>query len=428
MRTLLLNELSKEEYLLLLKRPGIDTNTASDVVKPILDDIKSVGSKAVLKYAQKYDGLPNDDIVISKDVIANSESKISAKLKTAIDIAAQNIKAFHEKQIPQKYSLETMPGINCSREYKAIENVGLYVPGGTAVLPSTMLMLGIPAKIAGCRRVIACSPAKKGIVNDAVLYAAKVCDIDELYIVGGAQAIGMMAYGTEVCEKVDKIFGPGNQYVTTAKSLVSIDPEGCAIDMPAGPSEVLVIADKYANPVFIAADMLSQAEHGVDSQVILVTDASELAGKVSEELNEQLKQLERFEFANEALKSSFILIVNNLDEAIEFSNSYAPEHLIINTENASSYVLKINNASSVFLGAFTPESVGDYASGTNHSLPTYGYAKSYSGVNVLDFMKAITFQELTEEGLNNIADTVIELAETEKLQAHANAVKVRVKK
>ena len=428
MKKLDLKNLSEVEYNSILKRPAIDTEAVTDIVKPILNEIKQLGSEAVIKYAKKYDGLPEKDIIISKKVIAASESKISGELKSAIQLAAKNIETFHTKQLPQKYSVETMAGVSCSREYRAIENVGLYVPGGTAVLPSTMLMLGIPAKIAGCKRVIACSPAKNGVVNDAVLYAAKVCEIDELYIIGGAQAIGMMAYGTNMCSKVDKIFGPGNQYVTSAKSLVSIDPAGCAIDMPAGPSEVLVIADKNANPVFIAADMLSQAEHGVDSQAILVTDSSELADVVTEEIEKQLIQLERFEFASEALKSSFILVVDSLEQAVEFSNKYAPEHLIINASDPEKYIPKIINAGSVFLGAYTPESVGDYASGTNHSLPTYGYAKSYSGVNVLDFMKAITFQQLSEEGLNNIADTVITLAETEKLQAHANAVKVRMKK
>lgn len=427
MKKIFSKKISEDEYKNLLKRPAINNEAVTGIVKPILDDIKRKGDSAVLSYAKKYDNLSESNLRVSKNEIEESEFRISADLREAIITAAKNIEAFHARQYPENYTVETMPGIKCTREYRAIENVGLYVPGGTAVLPSTMLMLGIPAKIAGCKRVIACSPAKDGIINDAVLFAAKVCGINELYMTGGAQAIGMMAYGTESVKKVDKIFGPGNQYVTCAKSLVSIDPAGCAIDMPAGPSEVLVIASKNADPEFIAADLLSQAEHGVDSQVILVTSSAELADNVSKAVDRQIKSLERIEFAKGALESSFILLVDTLDEAIKFSNNYAPEHLIINTENPEKCISEIHNAGSVFLGAYTPESVGDYASGTNHSLPTYGYAKSYSGVNVLDFMKGITFQQLDKNGLLKIAGTVITLAETEKLQAHANAVRVRIK-
>jgi len=320
-----------------------------------------------------------------------------------------------------------MNGVICSREFRAIENVGLYIPGGNAVLPSTMLMLGIPAMLAGCKRVVVCSPAKNGLVNNALLFAAKICGIKEFYKIGGAQAIGLMAYGDEQIPKVDKIFGPGNQFVTAAKLLVSIDSDACAIDMPAGPSEVLVIADENSNSKFIAADLLSQAEHGIDSQVILLTTSDKLANDVLKEIEIQISQLPRNIFVGKSLEHSFILIVNKIDEAIDFSNQYAPEHLILNLQNAEDYKDKIINAGSVFLGEYSPESVGDYASGTNHSLPTYGFAKSFGGVTVESFMKSMTFQKLTKEGLINISSTVETLAEIENLTAHKNAVSIRIK-
>ncbi|MBU1101279.1 MAG: histidinol dehydrogenase [Bacteroidetes bacterium] len=427
MKKLSLKSLEGAEYNNLLKRPSIDSENSFSIVKPILRSIKNNGMAAVLQYCEQFDNLSGRDLLVSKEEMESAAAELPSKVKEAIDTAVRNITTFHEQQIPKGYSLETMPGVECSREYRAIESVGLYIPGGTAVLPSTMMMLAIPARLAGCKRIVACSPAKNGAVNSAVLYAAGVCGVDEIYLAGGAQAIGMMAYGTEITAKVDKIFGPGNQYVTAAKSLVSIDTEGCAIDMPAGPSEVLIIADESADPSFVAADLLSQAEHGVDSQSILLTTSESLADKVIAEVDSQLKELERVDIAAESLKSSFILITNSLDECYAFSNKYAPEHLIINTANPEVVNEKIINAGSVFLGAYSPESVGDYASGTNHSLPTYGYAKSFSGVNVLDFMKSITFQKLTEKGLQEIAGTVITLAETEKLQGHANAVRVRLK-
>ncbi|MCB0744817.1 MAG: histidinol dehydrogenase, partial [Ignavibacteriae bacterium] len=347
--------------------------------------------------------------------------------KKAIKVAVNNIQKFHKLQLPKKYSIETMPGIKCSREFRAIENVGLYIPGGTAILPSTLMMLAIPAKIAGCNRIVVCSPTNKSI-SPEVLYVAKYLGISEFYKVGGAQAIGLMAYGTNKIKKVDKIFGPGNQFVTAAKALVSIDPNGCAIDMIAGPSEVLVIADEFANPKYIAADLLSQAEHGNDSQVILCTTNKSLAKKVINEINMQTEQLERKEFVKKSLENSFVILFSKIEQAIKFSNDYAPEHLILNFKNVKSYLSKIQNAGSVFIGEFSPESVGDYASGTNHSLPTYGYARSIGGVAVEQFMKGITFQELSKSGLEKISKTVIELAETEKLQAHANAVKIRLQK
>jgi histidinol dehydrogenase len=435
MRRYYYSKLSEEKVFKLTKRPAIDFNKTIEIVKPILEDVKSNGLKAVLKYAKKFDGLDSNNFIVTNDEIKKAKKNLSANLKKAIDDAYNNIRKFHIKQIPRSYNVVTVPGVNCSREYRVIEDVGLYVPGGTAVLPSTMLMLGIPAQIAGCKRIIVCSPAKNGKINDALLYASNKCGIKEFYKIGGAQAVALMAYGSragnrltnrnKIISKVSKIFGPGNQYVTAAKLLVSIDPEGCSIDMPAGPSEVLVIADEFANPAFVAADLLSQAEHGVDSQVILVTNSVGLQKKVQTEIEKQLKVLPRKELAFASLKNSFSLIVKNIRQGIEFSNFYAPEHLILNLKNAVKYKVKIKNAGSVFLGNYSPESAGDYASGTNHSLPTYGFAKSFGGVTVESFMKSVTFQSLTKKGLKNISETIETLAETEKLIAHRNAVKIR---
>ena len=421
------NKSSNKKKADLLKRPSIDMNQTYQIVQPILDDIKNNGKKSVLEYAQKFDGFVGKQIRVSENEIRKSSDLVTSSFKNAVKQAANNITKFHKMQLPKKYKIETMPGIKCAREFRAIENVGLYIPGGTAILPSTLLMLAIPAKIAGCQRIVVCSPTKDK-VSPEVLYVAKYLGITEFYKVGGAQAIGLMAYGTKDISKVNKIFGPGNQFVTAAKALVSIDPSGCSIDMIAGPSEVLVIADETANPKFIAADLLSQAEHGIDSQVILCTTNELLANKVNEELNLQIKQLERGKIAAEALKNSYMIIFSSIEEAISFSNNYAPEHLILTFKNVKSYLGKITNTGSVFVGEYSPESVGDYASGTNHSLPTYGYAKSIGGVSVDQFMKGITFQELSKKGLTNISKTVIELAETEKLQAHSNAVKIRLKK
>ena len=427
MKTYFYKNLNREESLSLIKRPAIDFGRVFEVVKPILDYIKLTGLTAVIKYAEKFNEPVADGITVTEEDYAEAEKKLSSKTKLAIETAYANIYKFHKQQLPKNFSVETMPGVSCTREFRAIENVGLYIPGGSAVLPSTMLMLGIPAQIAGCKRIIACSPVKNGKFNDALLYAAKLCGIKELYKIGGAQAVGLMAYGDKSVQKVNKIFGPGNQYVTAAKLLVSIDPEGCAIDMAAGPSEVLIIADQNADPSFVAADLLAQAEHGSDSQVVFITDNENFSKKVLTEIEIQTEQLPRKEFVKEALKNSFILIVNKLEEAIEFSNQYAPEHLILNFDNAENYAGKIINAGSVFIGEYSPESVGDYASGTNHSLPTSGYAKSFSGVTVESFMKSVSFQSLTKEGLKNIAETVETLAETEGLQAHKNAVSIRLK-
>lgn len=395
----------------------------NSIVKPIMEDVKKNGDKAVEKYNLQFDN--NKSFVISINELQSAALKIEPKLKKAIDTAYKQIYKFHKKQLPKEIKVESIKGVKCSRKYLPIENVGLYIPGGNAVLVSTMLMLGIPAQIAGCNRKVVCSVVKTDKIESGLAYSAIKCGIDEFYSVGGAQAIAMMGYGTKKVKKVDKIFGPGNQFVTAAKSYISNDYNGCLIDMPAGPSEVLIIADKNANPNFIAADLLSQAEHGNDSQVILLTDSKKLAEEVNTSINEQIKNLPRKQFANKSLANSFCLVVENLDEAIQLSNKYAPEHLIINTKDAEGLSKKVINAGSVFIGEYSPESAGDYSSGTNHSLPTFGYAKSVGGVTVEMFMKTVTFQNLSKEGLRKLKDTIITLAETEKLTAHANAVRVR---
>ncbi len=425
MKTYFYQKLSNLEKQNLLKRPTIEVEKFSVIVKPILLDIKQNGLSAALKYAKQFDGFIGNEMRVTQQEFEEAEKKLDSKIKKAIITAAENIRKFHSKQIPRSYEIETMEGIKCSREFRAIENVGLYIPGGSAVLPSTMLMLGIPAQLAGCKRVVVCSPGKKGKLNFPLLFAARLCGIDEFYKIGGAQAIGLMAYGDINISKVDKIFGPGNQFVTTAKLIVSVDFDGSVIDMPAGPSEVLVIADENTNPEFAAADLLSQAEHGADSQVVLISTSENLINQINKAINAQLEDLPRKEIAKKALEKSFALIVENIDDAICFSNSYAPEHLILNINNAESYKSKIINAGSVFVGQYSPESVGDYASGTNHSLPTYGYAKTYGGVSVDTFMKSMTFQKLSKAGLKNISGTVETLAEVEELIAHKNAVRIR---
>jgi len=427
MKTYELNKISKGELKKIFSRPSVSNNDVIEIVRPIINAVKSKGLKAALSYAKKFDNYSDQSLVVSKKEFNSAEKKLDKKIKKALIAASANIEKFHSKQLPKSYEVETTVGIKCRREFRAIENVGLYIPGGTAVLPSTMLMLSIPAKIAGCKRIVAITPAKD-FIHPAVLFAAKINNVDEVLKIGGAHGVALLAYGDIEFKKVDKIFGPGNKYVTAAKTLVSIDPEGCPIDMPAGPSELLIIADENAGADFIAADILSQAEHGTDSQIILITTSICLAQQVELEIVKQLEQLDRKIFALGALDNSSTIIVQNIDDAIKLSNSYAPEHLILNINSAEKYINKIQNAGSVFLGKYSAESIGDYASGTNHSLPTYGYSRSISGVTVEAFMKSVSFQKVSQGGLNRIAQTVIELAETEKLDAHANAVKIRINK
>ena len=420
------NKLSGTERKELVRRKSIGSGSVKKSVEQICDDVKKDGLKSAIEYAKKFNGFSSRDICVTKKEFTEAEKLISPKLKSAIKSAYKNIYKFHKKQFPKNYFIETVKGVKCERKFIPIENVGLYIPAGTAPLPSTMLMLGIPTQIASCKRIVAASPAKSKI-HPAILFAAKLCGITEFLKIGGAQAIALFAYGSDNFKKVEKIFGPGNQYVTTAKSLVSIDPDGCSIDMLAGPSELIIIADSFANPNFIAADLLSQAEHGRDSVVGLLTTSHNLFKKVEQAILEQAKSLPRKNIAEAALENSFCIVFENLDNAFKFCNDFAPEHLILNLKNAKKYLSKIVNAGSVFVGEYTPESAGDYASGTNHSLPTYGFARSSGGVSVEMFMKAVTFQSITKKGIKNLSEAIITLAEAESLQAHAQAVKVRLK-
>ena len=416
---------AREDWASLLTRPAYDSTSLFDTVQKILDDIRSHGDKAIKKYTQKFDNVSLDVIEVTKDEIAEADKLVSVHLKQAIEMARRNIWKFHSEQQQDLPEIQTSPGVYCWQKAIAIEKVGLYVPGGTAPLFSTVLMLGIPAQIAECKEIILCTPPnKEGKIHPAVLYAAKVAGVHRIFKIGGTQAIAAMAYGTESVPKVYKIFGPGNQYVTAAKQLVSL--RDVAIDMPAGPSEVEVIADETANPIFVAADLLSQAEHGVDSQSILITVSEKIVEPVLEQLEIQLEQLPRKEFARKALENSKIIVLKTLEEAVEMTNEYAPEHLIISTHYFMGVAANIVNAGSVFLGHYTPESAGDYASGTNHTLPTNGYAKAYSGVNLDSYIRKVTFQQITQEGLTNLSNAIILMAESEELQAHSNAVKVRL--
>ncbi len=426
MKKYYLKNLSEDKRREFLKRTSVNKNFKIQKVQRIINDIKRNGLDSAIKYAKKFDGFSSGNIYISEKEFIEAEKVLPLKIKSAIKSAYKNIYAFHKKQYPKNYSLITTAGVKCARKFIPLENVGLYIPSGTAPLPSTMLMLGIPAQIAGCKRVVAASPAKDKI-QPAILFAAHLCGVTEFIKIGGAQGISLLSYGDNEFKKVAKIFGPGNQFVTAAKALVSIDPDGCSIDMISGPSELLIIADEKANPEFVAADLLSQAEHGNDSAVVLVTTSDSLATKVSRYISEQVEKLPRKSFVKGALKNSFCLIVNNLVEAFAFSNEFAPEHLIINVKGSQKYLGKIVNAGSVFIGQYSPESAGDYASGTNHCLPTYGFAKSIGGVSVEMFMKPITFQSISKKGLRNLSETIITLAEAESLQAHAEAVKIRFK-
>jgi len=414
----------RRQWKELLQRPVIDTATLQQQVKAVMDVVKQDGDKAVLQFTRQFDGVQLARLEMTEQEIAIAIELIPDDLKRAIKQAAHNIRTFHEQQKTAVEVIETMKGVRCWRKSVGIEKVGLYIPGGTAPLFSTILMLGIPAQIAGCKEVILCSPPdKNGKLNPAIVYAANLVGITKIFTIGGVQAIAAMAFGTETVPQVYKIFGPGNQYVTCAKQLVQQD--GIAIDMPAGPSEVCVLADDSANPAFVAADLLSQAEHGTDSQVLLVTTDAGLVDKVIEELNKQLEQLPRKEIAEKALANSKVILVTDLNEAIDLVNEYAAEHLIISCKDDELIAEKIINAGSVFLGNYSPESVGDYASGTNHTLPTNGFAKAYSGVSVDSFVKKITYQKLTKEGLGNITPTVATMAAAEGLDAHKNAVLIR---
>ena len=419
------NEPKRNEWASIIERPSIDAAQLNDNVRNIIDDVIAGGDAAIKKITLQFDRVSINELRVTAEKIAAAENLLTPGLKTAIQLAKVNIEIFHNSQIQKVERIETMPGVWCWRKSVGIEKVGIYIPGGSAPLFSTVLMLGIPAKIAGCKEVILCTPPnEQGEINPAILYAASLVGVTAIYSVGGAQAIAAMAYGTATIPKVHKIFGPGNQYVTAAKQLVQ--QNGIAIDMPAGPSEVCVWADENAIPSFVAADLLSQAEHGPDSQVILVANNKAIVSAIQLEIDLQLSALPRKDFATKALANSKAIILSNQDQAIDLINAYAPEHLILSVDNALQIADKIINAGSVFIGNYSPESVGDYASGTNHTLPTNGYAKAYSGVSLDSFVKKITFQQLTERGLMNIAPTVIEMAEAEGLQAHSNAVSVRL--
>ena len=417
---------SKEQQAELLTRPAIAaSDSISQVVKDILTQVKQNGDQALKALSSKYDKTQTNQIKLTEDEIKTAISRVTTDLKQAMQLAVSNIEKFHQAQVRQTITVETMPGIKCQSVTRPIDSVGLYIPGGSAPLLSTVLMLAIPAKIAGCRKVILCSPPP---IADEILYAAELCGVTEIYQLGGAQAIAAMALGTESVPKVDKIFGPGNAYVTEAKRQVSQRLDGAAIDMPAGPSEVLVIADSSANPSFIAADLLSQAEHGPDSQVVLLTPDEKIAQEVSIEVDKQLMQLSRQDIAEKALKESRLIVTNDLEECVDISNRYGPEHLIIQTKNADQLVDKINSAGSIFIGDWSPESAGDYASGTNHVLPTYGYTSTYSSLGLPDFQKRMTVQKLTPDGLKAIGTAVELMAQAEQLTAHKNAVTIRLAK
>ena len=416
----------KETWAEITARPTLDTTFLERTVANILKDVKQHGDEALKYCSRHFDKVELDDFLVSEAEYAEAETKISAELKDAIKIAKANIEKFHAAQAEKPQVIETTEGVSCWRKSVAIERVGLYIPAGTAPLFSTVLMLAIPAKLAGCREIVLCSPPdKNGKVNEATLYAARVCGATKVFKIGGAQAVGALAFGTKTVPKVDKIFGPGNQFVTEAKQQVT--KYGVAIDMPAGPSEVAVFADETSVPAFVAADLLSQAEHGVDSQVLLVTTSEKVIAESLIELDKQLEVLPRQNIAAAALKNSKAILVESADEAVVLLNEYAAEHLILAVENADEIAEKIVNAGSVFIGNYSCESAGDYASGTNHTLPTNGYAKSYSGVSLDSFVRKITFQKLTESGIVNLGKSVELMAEAEHLQAHKNAVSVRLK-
>jgi len=415
----------REDWAKIIARPVFNHSYLFESVKNILEDVRLNGDKAVAAYGKKFDMVYLEDFLVTSDETDEAERLISGDLKTAICLASSNIEIFHRSQQLVSRKIETIPGVVCWQKAVGIEKVGVYIPGGMAPLFSTVLMLAIPARIAGCGEIILCTPpAKDGKVHPAILYAASHAGVSRIFKIGGVQAIAAMTYGTETVPKVYKIFGPGNQYVTAAKQLVSM--RDVAIDMPAGPSEVEVIADDTANPAFVAADILSQAEHGTDSQAVFVTTCEEFVNQVLEEINTQLNELPRKELAEQSLQHSRIVVLKDNNEVIDFTNAYAPEHLIIETKDYAALAEQVTNAGSVFLGHFTPESAGDYASGTNHTLPTNGYARMYSGVNLDSFVKKITFQEISQEGIRNIGQATTTMAQAESLQAHSNAVSLRL--
>jgi histidinol dehydrogenase len=415
----------KKEWSDILQRPVFDAKNLMPMVQEVLNAIQEKGDQAVKDYTLSFDQVNLSSIQLNEDQINQIASTLDSHVKKAIEVAKINIEKFHQTQLQKVEKIETMPGVWCWRKSIGIEKVGMYIPGGTAPLFSTVLMLGIPACIAGCKEIILCTPPNKdGKIDAAIAYAAQLIGIKNIYTIGGVQAIGAMAFGTESVPKVYKIFGPGNQYVTAAKQLVQ--QYGTAIDMPAGPSEVCVWADETAIPSFVAADLLSQAEHGADSQVLLVASEEKIVEQVKQALNEQLLLLPRKDFAEKALANSKAIVIHETEQALALINEYAPEHLILSIQQAEMMAEKVWNAGSVFIGNYSPESVGDYASGTNHTLPTNGYAKAYSGVSVDSFVKKVTFQQLTERGLTNIAQTVMDMAKAESLDAHSKAVQIRV--
>jgi len=420
------SDLTKQDIQKLVQRNVDPTNEIAAIVEDIIAHVRDNGDSALVDYALKFDKVALDRLYLDKAELEKLASAVTPAQKEAFQTAYNNIWKFHEAQLKAEEKIETMPGVTCWREARPIEKVGLYIPGGSAVLPSTFLMLGIPARIAGCRKIVVCSPPQKnGKLNAFIAYVALLLGIDKIYLAGGAQAIAAMAYGTQTIAKVDKIFGPGNQFVTKAKTIVQ-STTTTAIDMPAGPSEVLVIADETANPAYVAADLLAQAEHGMDSQSILVCTSTKIAEEVLVEVDKQQPALPRAEIVKKALENSYVIVADTLDEAMDFSNQYAPEHLILATANWKLLTPNILNAGSVFLGNLTPESAGDYASGTNHTLPTSAYSRAYSGVSVDSFIKKITFQHITPEGIENIGPSVEILAELEGLHAHKNAVSIRL--
>lgn len=419
-------EPARADWSELLKRPVFDSSALEALVKPVLDNVKKNGDQALKQYTTQFDGVEINDLLVSSEEIQEAKDKLEEELKSSIFIAYQNIETFHNSQKSGIEKIETSTGVTCWRESRPIQKVGLYIPGGTAPLFSTILMLAIPANIAGCEEIVLCTPPnKEGKVHPAILYTADLCGVTKIFKVGGAQAIAGMAYGSESIPAVYKIFGPGNQYVTEAKQMITKD--GVAIDMPAGPSEVAVVADQTANPAFVASDLLSQAEHGIDSQVILVATTEAVASAVEEEVSKQLDVLPRKEMAAKALENSKTFVVSKKVDIIDLINEYAAEHLILQVADYDSYIPMIVNAGSVFLGPYTPESAGDYASGTNHTLPTNGYAKAYSGVSLDSFVKKVTFQEISKKGIRKLGPIIENMAEEEQLFAHKNAVTLRMK-